>query len=60
MSEIISAEQIEQEAAMLASMAVSVRNGHLKASRDEHGRIQFTLTDAGRKLVEGLGKRDPA
>ena len=56
----LTAEQLEAEAAMLTSMAVSVRHGYISASRDQHGRIQFTLTEGGRQLVEGLGKRDRA
>ena len=58
--ELLTAEQIEAEAAMLTSMADSVRHGYISASRDQHGRIQFAVTEAGRQLIGGLGKRDRA
>jgi len=57
-AEVLTAEQLEAEADMLRSMAVSVRHGYLRASRDEHGRIQFELTEAGRQLVETLPGRN--
>jgi hypothetical protein len=53
-ADIVPAEQVEKEARVMLYMAQNIRDGAIRAIRDEHGVIRYQIIEAGCKKVEAM------
>ena len=53
--QVVTAEQLVAEAQAQLSLAENVRDGTIRAVRDEHGVIRYSITGKGRAMVEAMG-----